>query len=303
MNINGIINVYKEKGYTSFDVVAILRGIIGIRKIGHTGTLDPDATGVLPVCLGKGTKVVGFLTNKKKSYRAVFETGYTTDTQDISGSVIKRFEGITSLEQVKEELEKFVGDYQQTPPMYSALKYNGKKLYELARKGITIKREPRLVVIHKIEQIQQIDETHFSFEVTCSKGTYVRTLIYDLGLILNVGATLSELERTAVEPFMLKDALTLDEIRKLESINELSNYIHKIDSIFYSYGELIVSTNYDKALYNGNELPISLINSKYDKIDLDLRIRVYDSHKQFIGIYKTVLRKDVMILKIEKMFY
>ncbi len=303
MNINGIINVYKEKGYTSFDVVAILRGIIGIRKIGHTGTLDPDATGVLPVCLGKGTKVVGFLTNKKKSYRAVFETGYTTDTQDISGSVIKRFEGITSLEQVKEELEKFVGDYQQTPPMYSALKYNGKKLYELARKGITIKREPRLVVIHKIEQIQQIDETHFSFEVTCSKGTYVRTLIYDLGLILNIGATLSELERTAVEPFMLKDALTLDEIRKLESINELSNYIHKIDSIFYSYGELIVSTNYDKALYNGNELPISLINSKYDKIDLDLRIRVYDSHKQFIGIYKTVLRKDVMILKIEKMFY
>ncbi len=303
MNINGIINVYKEKGYTSFDVVAILRGIIGIRKIGHTGTLDPDATGVLPVCLGKGTKVVGFLTNKKKSYRAVFETGYTTDTQDISGSVIKRFEGITSLEQVKEELEKFIGDYQQTPPMYSALKYNGKKLYELARKGITIKREPRLVVIHKIEQIQQIDETHFSFEVTCSKGTYVRTLIYDLGLILNVGATLSELERTAVEPFMLKDALTLDEIRKLESINKLSNYIHKIDSIFYSYGELIVSTNYDKALYNGNELPISLINSKYDKIDLDLRIRVYDSHKQFIGIYKTVLRKDVMILKIEKMFY
>jgi len=303
LNINGIINVYKEKGYTSFDVVAILRGIIGIRKIGHTGTLDPDATGVLPVCLGKGTKVVGFLTNKKKSYRAVFETGYTTDTQDISGSVIKRFEGITSLEQVKEELEKFIGDYQQTPPMYSALKYNGKKLYELARKGITIKREPRLVVIHKIEQIQQIDETHFSFEVTCSKGTYVRTLIYDLGLILNVGATLSELERTAVEPFMLKDALTLDEIRKLESINKLSNYIHKIDSIFYSYGELIVSTNYDKALYNGNELPISLINSKYDKIDLDLRIRVYDSHKQFIGIYKTVLRKDVMILKIEKMFY
>ncbi len=135
MNINGIINIYKEKGYTSFDVVAKLRRIVGMKKIGHTGTLDPDATGVLPVCFGKATKVADLLTDKRKTYKALFKTGFRTDTQDVSGSIIERFEATTDIASVRHILESFLGEYMQVPPMYSALKVNGKKLYELAREG------------------------------------------------------------------------------------------------------------------------------------------------------------------------
>ena len=185
--IRGIINVYKEKGFTSHDVVAKLRGIVGQKKIGHTGTLDPDATGVLPVCLGKATKLCDLLTDKNKTYEAVLLLGKTTDTQDITGEVLeeKSTEALTE-EKVREAIEGFIGDYEQIPPMYSALKVNGKKLYELAREGKVIERKARLVKILDI-QILEIDLPKVRMEVSCSKGTYIRTLCHDIGEKLGCG--------------------------------------------------------------------------------------------------------------------
>ena len=185
--IHGIINVYKEKGFTSHDVVAKLRGIVGQKKIGHTGTLDPDATGVLPVCLGKATKLCDLLTDKNKTYEAVLLLGKTTDTQDITGEVLeeKSTEALTE-EKVREAIEGFIGDYEQIPPMYSALKVNGKKLYELAREGKVIERKARPVKILDI-QILEIDLPKVRMEVSCSKGTYIRTLCHDIGEKLGCG--------------------------------------------------------------------------------------------------------------------
>lgn len=203
--IHGIINVYKEKGFTSHDVVAKLRGIVGQKKIGHTGTLDPDATGVLPVCLGKATKLCDLLTDKNKTYEAVLLLGKTTDTQDITGEVLeeKSTEALTE-EKVREAIEGFIGDYEQIPPMYSALKVNGKKLYELAREGKVIERKARLVKILDI-QILEIDLPKVRMEVSCSKGTYIRTLCHDIGEKLGCGGCMESLIRTRVSTFRIEE--------------------------------------------------------------------------------------------------
>ena len=191
--INGILNIYKEKGYTSHDVVARLRGIVKQKKIGHTGTLDPDAEGVLPVCLGRATKVCGLLTDKDKIYEAVLLLGTTTDTQDISGTVLEEraADGLAE-EQILDCIQTYIGEYEQLPPMYSALKVNGKKLYELARAGIEVERERRKVTIHDI-QIVEIKLPRVRMRVHCSKGTYIRTLCHDIGADLNVGGCMESL--------------------------------------------------------------------------------------------------------------
>ena len=173
--INGIINIYKEAGFTSHDVVAKLRGIVKQKKIGHTGTLDPDAVGVLPVCFGNATKLCDMLTDKTKEYRARMLLGKTSDTQDASGTILTEKEVTASEEEVREAVMSFVGTYDQIPPMYSALKVNGKKLYELARQGVEIERKPRIVEIHHI-RIEEIALPYVTFTVGCSKGTYIRTL-------------------------------------------------------------------------------------------------------------------------------
>ena len=194
--INGIVNIYKEKGYTSHDVVAVLRKVVGQKKIGHTGTLDPDATGVLPVCLGRATKVCELLTDHDKTYEALLLLGKTTDTQDISGEVLEeRDPGDLTEEEVRSCIESFIGEYDQIPPMYSALKVNGKKLYELAREGKTVERKSRKVQIHGI-RILEMNLPHVRMEVDCSKGTYIRTLCHDIGEKLQVGGCMEELERT-----------------------------------------------------------------------------------------------------------
>ena len=187
MMVHGILNVYKEKGYTSHDVVAKLRGIIGQKKIGHTGTLDPDAEGVLPVCLGKATRLCDLLTEKEKTYEAVLLLGRTTDTQDTTGETlaVSDTEHLTE-EEVRRAVLSFQGTYPQVPPMYSALKVNGKKLYELAREGKTVERKPRMVTIYGIE-ILSADLPRVRMEVKCSKGTYIRTLCQDIGESLGCG--------------------------------------------------------------------------------------------------------------------
>ena len=203
--VNGILNVYKEKGYTSHDVVAKLRGIVGQKKIGHTGTLDPDAEGVLPVCLGRATKVCDMLTEKDKTYEAVLLLGKETDTQDISGTVLRvgETEGLTQ-EQVKDCVMSFVGEYDQIPPMYSALKVNGKKLYELAREGKTIERKSRKVEIKEI-RILEMALPRVRMEVSCSKGTYIRTLCHDIGEKLGCFGCMESLLRTNPHILSLTD--------------------------------------------------------------------------------------------------
>ena len=207
--VNGILNVYKEKGYTSHDVVAKLRGIVGQKKIGHTGTLDPDAEGVLPVCLGRATKVCDMLTEKDKTYEAVLLLGKETDTQDISGTVLRvgETEGLTQ-EQVKDCVMSFVGEYDQIPPMYSALKVNGKKLYELAREGKTIERKSRKVEIKEI-RILEMALPRVRMEVSCSKGTYIRTLCHDIGEKLGCFGCMESLLRTKVSRFEIESSLKL----------------------------------------------------------------------------------------------
>ena len=216
--MDGIINVYKEPGFTSHDVVAKLRGILHMKKIGHTGTLDPDAQGVLPVCLGKATKLCGMITDWGKTYEAVMLLGKTTDTQDISGSVLSVSEVNADERKIIDVIISFVGGYEQVPPMYSALKHNGKKLYELARQGIEVERKSRHVDIGfiKINEMNlNDDEKTVTFTVACSKGTYIRTLIDDIGKKLGCGACMLSLKRTRVGQFEIDDSITLNQISAL----------------------------------------------------------------------------------------
>ncbi len=187
---NGIINVYKEKGYTSFDVVARMRGICGQKKIGHTGTLDPDAEGVLPVCLGKATKVCDMLTDSDKVYRAVMQLGIETDTQDLTGTVLSACEVPVPTEtEIRDVIRTFQGEIMQVPPMYSALKVNGKKLCDLARAGVTVERKARPVTIYEI-RIERVELPEIELTVSCSKGTYIRTLCHDIGQKFGCGAAM-----------------------------------------------------------------------------------------------------------------
>ena len=230
--MDGVIVIRKEKGFTSHDVVAKLRGILHMKKIGHTGTLDPDAEGVLPVALGKATRLVDMITDKEKTYEAVMRLGVVTDTQDMSGTVLSQ---TTELSVTEEELctvvSSFVGDYMQVPPMYSALKVNGKKLYELAREGKTVERKPRPVHFYEIE-ILDISFPLVRFRVTCSKGTYIRTLCHDIGEKLGCGAAMESLLRTKVGRFTLDDAITLAQTEEavqegtIESKMEILLYRH-----------------------------------------------------------------------------
>ena len=293
--INGIINVYKEKGFTSHDVVAKLRGIAGQRKIGHTGTLDPDATGVLPVCLGRATKVCDLLTDKDKIYKAVMLLGRVTDTQDTSGEILKEADTIKlTKDAVVEAILSFEGEYDQLPPMYSALKVNGKKLYELAREGKVVERKTRRVNIFSIN-IKSIDLPRVTMEVHCSKGTYIRTLCNDIGEKLGVGGCMEELIRTKVSRFELKDAIKLEELQKLKDEGKLDTIVLPVDEIFEDYNKVVLNDIQVKLAYNGNPIPFKVLSS-----DTGDNIRTYDENGNFIGLYKADEKKRMF--RLEKMF-
>lgn len=297
--INGIVNIYKEKGYTSHDVVAVLRKVVGQKKIGHTGTLDPDATGVLPVCLGRATKVCEFLTDHDKTYEALLLLGKTTDTQDISGEVLEeRDPGDLTEEEVRSCIESFIGEYDQIPPMYSALKVNGKKLYELAREGKTVERKSRKVQIHGI-RILEMNLPHVRMEVDCSKGTYIRTLCHDIGEKLQVGGCMEELERTKVGRFLKEDAVTLDEVRQKMEQGEGAELFTPLDQIFAELPAVTVTDAKAWMSYNGNDLPERFLLEKEAWTD-GQEVRVYDSRKNFIGLYQ--YRAPKKLFHIKKMF-
>ncbi len=293
--VNGIINVYKEKGYTSFDVVAKLRGIFKQKKIGHTGTLDPDAEGVLPVCLGKATKVCELLTDKSKEYEAVLLLGKVTDTQDMTGTVLEEKEVNVTEAEVKAAVQSFVGDYMQVPPMYSALKVNGQKLCDLAREGKTVERKARPVKILSID-ILDISLPRVTMRVHCSKGTYIRTLCQDIGEKLGCGGCMESLLRTKVSEFLLADALKLEQIEALvkESTKDvpvdLCNaavfpFVRSVDSVFLSYEKAVVDAKFGKVLYNGNRIEPEMI-SDFGESMKSAPVRIYDEKDHFIGIYE-----------------
>jgi tRNA pseudouridine55 synthase len=226
---DGIINVYKEKGFTSFDVVAKMRGILGQKKVGHTGTLDPEAEGVLPVCVGKGTRLCDMLTDRDKTYEATLLLGMETDTQDTTGTVLSETDasGLTE-EAVREAVLCFVGDYDQIPPMYSALKVNGRKLCDLARQGVEVERKPRPVKIYDIT-IRSIRLPEVVMTVSCSKGTYIRTLCHDIGEKLAVGGCMKKLLRTRAAGFRMEDSRTLDELQALKDTGRLEEAVLPVD--------------------------------------------------------------------------
>ncbi|MFA9375443.1 MAG: tRNA pseudouridine(55) synthase TruB [Lachnotalea sp.] len=288
---NGLLNVYKEKGLTSHDVVAELRGILKQKKIGHTGTLDPDAEGVLPICLGKGTKLCDMLEDKDKTYQAVLLLGQSTDTQDTSGKILEERSVECSENELIEVVRSFVGDYNQIPPMYSALKVNGKRLYQLAREGKVIEREPRKIKIYSIEIIE-INLPRVTMNVSCSKGTYIRTLCNDIGEKLGCLGCMEHLVRTKANGLEIKDSLKLKEIEELKDNNELEEKIISIDYVFRAYPIVIIDDKYSKLIYNGNQFKKECIkNIQVLKEDCS-RIRVYDEMKSFIGIYEYETQRD-----------
>ena len=253
--IDGIINVYKESGYTSFDVVAKLRGILKQKKIGHTGTLDPMAEGVLIVCLGKATKLVDMLITSTKEYKASMKLGITTDTEDITGEILSENDCWRDIDEskIKSEIISFVGKYDQLPPMYSAIKKDGKKLYEYARAGVEIDREKRPVEIISIDDLR-IEKPFVHFSVKCSKGTYIRSLCRDIGEKLGCGAVLSGLIRNELHGMYAKDAVRLSEIEALRDDDALDRCIISMDYLLKDYESYDIKPQAAKLLLNGNKL-------------------------------------------------
>ena len=295
---NGVLNVCKETGYTSHDVVNALRRVLGQKKIGHTGTLDPQAGGVLPVCLGAATKLCDMFTDTQKCYEAVMKLGVTTDTQDMAGNILSRCEVNVSGEDVRRAAALFVGDIMQVPPMYSAVKVGGRKLYEFARRGIDVERTPRPVTIHEIE-VTGIAQDEVMMKVRCSKGTYIRTLCADIGEKLGCGACVSSLVRTATGGFELKDSLTIDEIALLHQEGRLSERMVSIDSMFPEALRASVKEELDQRLYNGNQFTLQELMIENDSNGTDdneilkvqkgapkKKLRLYDSKGTFIGLYR-----------------
>lgn len=296
--MDGILNVYKEKGYTSHDVVAKLRGILKQKKIGHTGTLDPDAEGVLPMCLGSATKVCDLLTDRDKTYETVLLLGKETDTQDISGTVLAEAEVTVTEAEVLECIQSFLGAYEQIPPMYSALKVNGRKLYDLAREGQVVERAARTVYIRDI-RILEVALPRIRMEVTCSKGTYIRTLCHDIGQKLGCHGCMEQLLRTRVGIFSLTQAKKLSEIEALRDAGTVEHQLIQVPDLFPDHPRVAVKEAAARLVYNGN--PVKKSDFATPLPEGAEQILLYDHQRQFIGIFKWNGEKHRYFP--EKMFY
>lgn len=288
--MNGVINIIKNTGMTSFDVVARVRKITKEKKVGHTGTLDPEASGVLPICLGKATKIIDYMMENEKAYRVSFKLGIVTDTYDLEGKIIREKDASNvGKEEIIRVISNFIGNIKQIPPMYSALKQNGVKLYELARKGIEVKREARDITIYKIENIDIQDE--ICMDVYCSKGRYIRSLCFDIGEELGVGATMTKLCRIKNGNFTLENGLNIDDLNE----ENVKQRIISIEEALCRFDKIVVNNKFTKLLVNGVRV--------YDKrlckdiIKNNKLYRVYDDLNTFIGLG----RKDDSGFKIEKL--
>ena len=276
--MDGVLNIFKNTGMTSFDVVRIIKKASGTKKVGHTGTLDPEASGVLPVCIGKGTKIIDYIMKSDKIYEVEFKLGIKTTTYDLEGDIIEEKDpSILTDDNILLAINSFIGEYSQVPPMYSALKQNGVRLYELARKGIEVEREGRIVNIINIENIK-INNPYISMKVSCSKGTYIRSLCYDIGEYLGVGAAMTKLKRTKTSKFIEEESVNIDNINS----ENIKDFIISIEEALDSYDKLVVINKYSKLLING----VRVFDRRFTKeaFDLDKLYRVYDEDGRFIGL-------------------
>ena len=312
--MDGILNIYKEKGFTSHDVVAKLRGILHMKKIGHTGTLDPEAEGVLPVCLGSATRLCDMLTDKIKEYRAVVRFGIATDTEDMTGEIIEEAPVTVGEQELRDSLPKFLGEQEQIPPMYSAIKVEGKKLYELAREGKVIERKGRPIVVHEIvlHSVETDAEGHLfeaELTITCGKGTYIRSLCRDIGKALGTCACMKSLLRTRSGNSYLEQSLKLSEVEALRDAGILEEYIVTVEQVFAECKAFQMKPEWDKLLLNGN--PVTEHNCEALEIELQGEstavetktmsefsadwYRAYDSTGRFLGLYEKNGKKYVPV--------
>ena len=258
---NGILVIDKPRDWTSHDVVAKLRGILRERRIGHAGTLDPMATGVLPVFVGRATRAVEFASEREKEYIAGLRLGTVTDTQDVTGTVLETHPVTVTRDHLEAVLDRFRGEIAQIPPMYSAIKRQGKKLYELARRGVEVEREPRPITIYELELLEQVSETDWTLRVLCSKGTYVRTLCHDIGRALGCGGTLYSLRRTKSAGFGLDQAMTLEQVAETEAPASL---LLPVDTCFARYPVLTLTEEEDeRKVRNGNHIFLDGVDGAY----------------------------------------
>lgn len=297
--MNGIVCVNKPAGFTSFDVIAKLRGIMKIRRLGHGGTLDPMATGVLPVFVGTATKACDIMPDSSKSYRAAFELGKITDTQDITGTVLSSSDMSVKRESIEEIIPGFIGRIMQLPPMYSAVQVNGQRLYDLARKGIEVERQPREIEVKSLTLADYDEESRRGvLEISCGKGTYIRTIIHDIGEKLGCGGIMTALVRTSSGGFSLADCHTLEEIQLAADESRLEELILPIERVFDSLPKLKLNEVQTRMYRNGVKLDINRIN----RIKQDVsRYSVYGFDGCFIGIAEA--DRENSVLRAVKNFF
>lgn len=317
--MNGVINIYKEKGFTSHDVVAKLRGILKTKKVGHTGTLDPEAEGVLPVCIGTATHLCDMLTDKIKEYRTVLFFGVATDTDDMTGTMIETSPVLADRQALCDVLPQFIGELEQIPPMYSAIKVNGKHLYELAREGVVIERQPRPVVVYdiKLESVKTDEDGHIieaELSVVCGKGTYIRSLCRDIGKALGTCACMKSLVRTRSGDYFIENSLKLSEVEELRDAGTLSEHIVTVEQVFSVCPEVRMKPEWDKLLQNGNQIMEQDCELSLQKQETDFLpehgvlaepeiksgfpenwYRACDSNGKFLGIYEKNGKKFVPV--------
>ena len=299
--MDGIFNIYKEKGFTSHDVVAIVRRTIHMKKVGHTGTLDPDAEGVLPVCVGKATKLSDVIMDGRKSYRAMLRLGITTTTEDASGEVLETKEVDFNEDRICEVVASFIGKLEQVPPMYSAVKVNGKKLYELAREGKEIERKSRTIEVYDIRIRQFLPPDRGEIDVDCSKGTYIRTLCSDIGKALGCGGHMAELLRTRTGAFSLENAIKLEELKALVEQEKVEEALLTMEEALKDFPVVKVSEKSAKFLYNGGKIQERFFTEKpasYKEGDI---VATYDHENNLVGLYEIKKEESNFFIKPFKM--
>lgn len=296
--MDGIMVINKPENYTSFDVVAVMRKLLKTKKVGHAGTLDPMATGVLPILAGNATKIQNLLQGSSKEYRAKFRLGLITDTEDTSGKILKKNPVNVNTEALKKVISAFVGEIKQVPPMYSAIKKDGVRLYSLARQGIDVSREKRVVTIDDIKLENYNEEMQeATMLVRCSKGTYIRTLCADIGAQLGCGAAMSGLERTRVGSFTLEKSITLDRAKELASENKLDKLLLSIDSVLSKYNAVKVTDAQTVRFLNGGGLALDRISIK-DAQDSQ-KLKVYGTDGKLLGLgIVNVTKKEMSVYKL-----
>lgn len=297
--MNGIINVLKPSGMTSHDIVNFIRRTLEIKKVGHTGTLDPNAAGVLPICIGKATKIIEYISKNRKKYRAELTLGVETDTQDSYGNIVNRSKTIPSTAEIISAFNEFTGTIDQIPPMYSAIKYNGKRLYELARQGKNIERKSRKVTIYSLD-IVKVDKNKVLFDVECSPGTYIRTLCHDIGNRLGSYGYMSFLLRTEVYPFKISDSYTIEEILDINKKQKIKDILLPMDYPLSDYNKINFNRRYLKSLVNGATIKLDKENAEFKyAIKINENVLVYCDNR-FIGVGIVILNNGQKFMRLKK---